>query len=90
MFRLAELVDARFLFPLHPLLFHAFCKLGEDLLFLEGGILNSSIGDDLLLKLLHLLFQEGLSCEYLPKSVFVPMLEMLFEQFQFGLEFMYA
>ena len=32
-FPLTEPVDARFLFPLHPLLFCAFYKLGEDLLW---------------------------------------------------------
>ena len=80
-FPLTEQVDTRFLFPVAPLLFCAFYRLGEDLLFLEGGIISSFIGDDLLLKLLHLLFQENLSCENVPKSVLVPIIEILLLNF---------
>ena len=42
-------------------------------------------GDDMLLKVFHVLFQKSFPGEYVPNGVFVSVLKMMLEKFQFDL-----
>ena len=56
-------------------------------MFLRGGFLYAPRGDDLLLKVFHVLFQNSFVGKDVPKGVLVPVLKVLLEKFQFDLEF---
>ena len=71
--------DASLLVPVNLLLFGSFCNLSSELLFPSIGFLSTTRGNNLLLKVIHLLFQERLVGEDVPKGVYVPLLKVLLE-----------